>query len=123
MYNSSAIRSELPNLLFVALIIRDQVASRDEFVAPYDSQRVEPARLNAAIEETGYSAQVISGKWKRATGTAPLSVPCGFAPLGEAFAQAQKEIKPVVPDFFAEWRAPCQRMEKTTLDFSLLFRL
>ena len=57
---------------------------------------------------------MVSKNGKAATRSAPLSLPRGFALLDEALAQAQKESKPVVLDFYAEWRAPCQRMEKTT---------
>jgi len=92
-------------------------------VAPYDPEQVEPTRILATIKETSYTAQVVSGKGKAATGTAPLSLQRGVALLDEALAQAQKERKPVVLDFFAQRRAPCQRMEKTTLDFSLLLSL
>jgi hypothetical protein len=65
-------------------------------------------QVPATIKETGYTAQVVSGKGKAATGTAPLSLQCGVALLDEALAKAQKERKPVVLDFFAQRRAPCQ---------------
>jgi thiol:disulfide interchange protein len=87
---------------------------RDEFVVTYYPAHVEPARLIATIKEAGYTARVVSGNGKSVTGTAPLSLPRGFALLDETLAQAQKESKPIVLDFFAEWRAPCQKMEKTT---------
>lgn len=88
---------------------------RDEFVVTYDPSQADAKLLIATIREAGYTAQVVTGGAKRRGSEAgPATLPQGLRLLDEALARAKEENKLLILDFFAEWCAPCQRMEQTT---------
>ena len=86
---------------------------RDEFVVTYDPAKVNEETLIATIKRSGYTAQIVLGS-PDSVAEEKMVLPHGFPLLDEALANARKENKPLVIDFYASWCIPCQRMEQTT---------
>lgn len=87
---------------------------QDEFVVNYDTSKASEDDLMATIKEAGYTSYVVTGKegsndqkGKNASSDDPIFV--------EALARAEKESKPLVLDFHADWCAPCLKMLKETI--------
>ena len=86
---------------------------RDEFVVTYDPAKENEETLIATIKRSGYTAQIVLGS-PDSVAEEKMVLPHGFPLLDEALANARKENKPLVIDFYASWCIPCQRMEQTT---------
>lgn len=86
---------------------------RDEFLVTYDPAKADAKLLVATVKNSGYSAQVVSGKPPSSV-RVMAALPRGFPLLDEALAKANAENKPLVLDLNAEWCAPCRKLERLT---------
>ena len=85
----------------------------DEFLVTYDSTRADTGLLLATIENSGYVARVLRSETKPLP-TVAMTLPKGIPMLDKALARAKMENKPIVIDLYAEWCAPCRKMENLT---------
>lgn len=86
---------------------------RDEFLVTYDPAKADTKLLVTTINKSGYTARVVSGK-KKSSAMVMATLPRNFPLLDEALAKAKAENKPIVLDLYAEWCAPCRKLERLT---------
>ena len=91
---------------------------RDEFEVTFDASQIDEQKIIETVDKTGFKATLVASKANvktpSETSEKVFVLPQGFKILDDAFAKAQKENKPLLIDFYAEWCVPCQRMEKET---------
>ena len=86
---------------------------RDEFTVIFDASRITSDTLIQTIQETGYSAQLVTISTPQETTPQP-SVPTDLEPLASALREAEQKHKPLLVEFRANWCIPCKRMERET---------
>lgn len=91
---------------------------RDEFEVTFDASQIDEQKIIETVNATGFKATLIASRAKvntsEETSEPNFQMPKGFKILDDAFAQAQKENKPLLVDFYAEWCVPCRRLETET---------